>query len=578
MLKQVSSVFKPPVFPKDEDKTRKAQYANVIAYAFLGVALAFEALVRIFGNYVRLSVLDLAIFVVVAICSVGLVLLRKGHVQLASVMLVGLTWMASNGLAATGYGAKDSSFIINFAIVLMAGLLLGWQASAIITILSVLSGYALASAEQQGLINVASYPIQSFARDIAFVFTLDGILIYLLINGLESALKNSRMSLAELESVNTNLSSTQNELQSRSIELIHANKQLENRTRKLHAIAMVTRTAASMQDFDALLAAITGTISIELGYYHVGLFLLDEQREFALLRSANTEGGLKMLNRGYRIPVGQIGALGSVAQTGKPQIVHTASEDSTFLNTPDLPDSRSQIVLALKSGDQVIGLLDIQSVETDAFVEDDIAILSILADQVGITIQNSLLYAQSQSALRRADLASVQAVSEAWKSYEKSVVTRGYHYDGIKSEPLKDVKHSSKGNNPLLIPVELRGQTIGRFKLNLSDPSRQWTDDELVMVKATAERVALALEGTRLLEEAQKRAARETFLSDVATKLSSSFQLDSILRDTVQELGETLRNSTVTFQLVNPAEPDPSKAEKTNGASAHQQNSGAGDE
>jgi hypothetical protein len=72
-------------------------------------------------------------------------------------------------------------------------------------------------------------------------------------------------------------------------------------------------------------------------------------------------------------------------------------------------------------------------------------------------------------------------------------------------------------------------------------------------VKATAERVALALEGTRLLDEAQKRATRESFLSEIATKLSASFQLDSILRDTVQELGQTLPNSTVTFQLVNPS-------------------------
>lgn len=89
------------------------------------------------------------------------------------------------------------------------------------------------------------------------------------------------------------------------------------------------------------------------------------------------------------------------------------------------------------------------------------------------------------------------------------------------------------------------------------------------MVKATAERVALALEGTRLLEEAQKRATRESFLSEVAAKLSTSFQLDSILRDTVQELGQTLKNSTVTFQLVNPSTSQSSpESQRSNGAGA----------
>ena len=73
------------------------------------------------------------------------------------------------------------------------------------------------------------------------------------------------------------------------------------------------------------------------------------------------------------------------------------------------------------------------------------------------------------------------------------------------------------------------------------------------MAEATAERVALALESARLLDDAQKRAQRETFLSEVSTKLGASFQVDSILRDTVEELGQTFKNATVSFQLANPA-------------------------
>jgi GAF domain-containing protein len=132
---------------------------------------------------------------------------------------------------------------------------------------------------------------------------------------------------------------------------------------------------------------------------------------------------------------------------------------------------------------------------------------------------------------------------------------------------LKEAQSSRVEHDSLLIPVQLRGQTIGRLKLSASDPSRQWTDDELIMISSTAERVALALEGARLLDEAQKRATREAFLSEVAAKLSTSFQLDSILRDTVQELGVTLRDSTVTFQLVNPSAPPVSpEPQKSNGA------------
>jgi GAF domain-containing protein len=566
MLKTVNTFLRPPIFPEDEDKTRKARYAHVIALVFLLVTVVYEIFLRFIANY---SILDAALLVVSAVSVTGLVLLRKGRVQLASILLVALTWIASNGLAATGFGIKDSSYILNFAIILMAGLLLSWPASVIVTVLSAASGFALANAEQNGLIRVSDYAVTFFARDITVVFILNGALIFLLISGLENALRRSRTSLKALETANTSLSYTQSELQKRTNELTISNEQLENRTQKLHAIAMVTRTAASIQNFDLLLTSITGTISKELGYYHVGLFLLDEQREFAILRSTNTEGGLRMLNAGYRVPVGQINPVAFVAQTGRPRIVDLQNKESAALRNPELSETLSELVLPLKAGDQIIGVLDIQSVESNAFAESDIPTLSILADQVAITIQNSFLYEQSLSALRKAGVESVQAAAEAWKGYEKSIGTKGYFYDGIKSEPLKELKESKKGNNSLLVPVELRGQTIARFKLNLSDPARQWTEDELAVVKATAERVALALEGVRLLDEAQKRATREAFLSEVATKLSASFQLDSILRDTVQELGETLKNSTVTFQLVNPSSPPVAvESENSNGAAA----------
>lgn len=564
MWTRVRRIFAPPSFPEEEDKTRKARYANVIAFAFLGIALAYEAAVRVFDYYTGLSILDLILFGVAALCLIGLILLRRGYVALTSMLLVVLTWAASNGLAATGYGAKDASYIVNFAIILMAGLLLGWQGSLVFTALSILSGLALAYAEQSGLVGVTDYPVTLFVRDVAFVFGLSWVFIYLLINGLENALRRSRTNLAQLQAANTSLNTTQKELQNRSVELLSANQQLENRTKKLHAIAIVTRTAAAIQDFDLLLSSITSTISRQLDYYYVGLFLLDEQREFAILRSANTDAGQKLLSQGYRIPVGKSVPIRLVAQTGRPYTI--PGQGPALSEKLSFPETRSQLLLPLKSAEQVVGFLDIQSSEEQAFSEDDISILSILTDQVAITIQNLLLYEQSQNALRQADLTSQQISAQAWKAYEKAIQAKGYRYDGIKSEPLKDSKPINDGNNSLAVPIELRGQTIGSFHLNPSDPARGWTDDELVIVRATAERVALALEGARLLDEAQKRATREAFLSDVATKLSASFQLDSILRDTVQELGQTLKNSTVTFQLINPsALPTASEPEKSNG-------------
>jgi len=256
-----------------------------------------------------------------------------------------------------------------------------------------------------------------------------------------------------------------------------------------------------------------------------------------------------------------------VAQSGQTRLASQPGSDASLAPDPELNQTQSELALPLKSGDEILGVLDLHSAKAGDFTAEDISTLSILADQVGIALQNALLFEESQRALREANIESRQASKRAWQGYTEAIRMKGYRYDGIKSEPLKEKKLLNREGEPLLIPVQLRGQTIGRLKLNASDRSHIWTDDELLMVRATAERVALALEGARLLDEAQKRATRESFLSDVATKLSTSFQLDSILRDTVQELGQTFKGSTVTFQLVNPSAaqtmPEPQKRNGT---------------
>jgi GAF domain-containing protein len=355
----------------------------------------------------------------------------------------------------------------------------------------------------------------------------------------------------ELEMFKTNLEKS---VEERTHELVIVNQQTMKRAEQLRLIADVARSAISIQDLDRLLSHTTQLISQRFDFYHVGIFLLDEQNQYAILRASNSRGGLEMQKKGHRLKVGTQGIISYVTRTGQPRIVLNVHDDPLYFGSPDLPDTRSEITLPLKSRDIIVGALDIQSADANAFSEEDLHTLSILADQLAIAIQNAISYEQSQKALLEAEIASRQSVGQAWKGYAQRPKVRGYRYDGVRSEPLKEVSISAESNNVLNIPVRLRGQTIGRLKIRHPDESRGWTEDELAMAEATAERVALALEGTRLLQEAQKRAARETFLSEITAKLGSSFQMDSILRDTVEELGQTLKSSTVTFQLVNPSE------------------------
>ncbi|MBI3764686.1 MAG: hypothetical protein HY260_22835 [Chloroflexi bacterium] len=105
---------------------------------------------------------------------------------------------------------------------------------------------------------------------------------------------------------------------------------LERRSVQLRVASDVARAIASVQDLDQLLASVTRLISERFDFYHVGIFLLDAAREYAVLRAANSQGGQHMLARQHRLKVGQVGIVGFVTGAGEPR----ASRPRTGARSP----------------------------------------------------------------------------------------------------------------------------------------------------------------------------------------------------------------------------------------------------
>ena len=103
MLEQVRNFFLPPVFPEDEDKSRKAVYAHVAILVLMVAAIAYEAFVRYFASSAGVSIFELIMIGFALSCLAGLMLLKKGYVRFTSILLIALIWFTSNGLAATSY-------------------------------------------------------------------------------------------------------------------------------------------------------------------------------------------------------------------------------------------------------------------------------------------------------------------------------------------------------------------------------------------------------------------------------------------------------------------------------------------
>ena len=351
-------------------------------------------------------------------------------------------------------------------------------------------------------------------------------------------------------------------VEERTAELSLANERNERRAKQFEAIAHIARTISSTRDLDVLLSQITTVINQEFGFYHVGIFLLDTAEEYAVLSAANSEGGQRMLERGHRLKVGETGLVGFVTGTGKPRVALDTGADAVFFNNPDLPQTRSEIALPLHVGDEIIGALDVQSTEPNAFLQEDINILSTLADQVSIAIQNAQQFEATRKALSESEVLSRQFVQAGWQQFTKSRNLLGIRHTGArasllhrrngkeKQEDLFDgspAQRSARGS-ALSLPIKLRGEVIGSVDVRTPD-SRPWDQDELEIVTAIIERAALAMENARLLAESQKRAAKERIIGEISSKISMQSEINELLKTAAQELGRNLPGAEIAIQF-----------------------------
>ncbi len=366
---------------------------------------------------------------------------------------------------------------------------------------------------------------------------------------------------SELRSVLANL---ERRVEERTSELSLANETIAKRLNQLRSISEISRSITSLKDINQLLSEITLLISQTFKYYHVGIFLLDPSGENAILRAANSEGGRRMLKKGHRLKVGQVGIVGYVTGSGRPRVAMNVGEDAVFFNNPDLPETRSELALPLKINDKIIGALDVQSIETGAFADEDVEVLGLLAEQVAVAVQNARLYTDARTSLAESQLLYRSTVESSWKEFARQDIS-GYRYiNGIIEElhassqavAKLDGKSQTKmlspdvaENNVLQIPITIRGETLGTLNIQQRERDYPWGDEEIRMFQAIVDRLSFALENARLYSDAERQAAKERVISDISTKIGASVSMENIMQTAVEELGRALPGSEILIQF-----------------------------
>ena len=324
------------------------------------------------------------------------------------------------------------------------------------------------------------------------------------------------------------------------------------RTEQLRASSYIARKTAEVQDLAALLDTFAKLITEQFGFYHTGIFLLNETGDQAVLQAASSEGGQRMIERGHALSVGTQGIVGYVAAQRRPRIALDVGTDAVFFNNPDLPMTRSELALPLLIRNRILGVLDIQSDKPQAFNVDDIDVLQTLSDQIAIAIENARLIDETQAALVQLEALTSVRTREAWskKLWERSRVFT-YTPLGLRAEKL--FKYDDKA---VTAPIMLRGQKIGSVSIARKGDST-WSKLDRDLIEEVASQVGLAIDNIRLLEEATLRAKQEQTIGKLAARFSQSLDLDTLLQTAARELGQLPDVSEVSVVIGQETEQSP---------------------
>jgi sigma-B regulation protein RsbU (phosphoserine phosphatase) len=151
-------------------------------------------------------------------------------------------------------------------------------------------------------------------------------------------------------------------------------------------LAEIGRDVAAVLDLDELFARIAQSMRRVIDYRTFGIWLLNADRAELEIKHAVHYGDHIQQTR---IPIGE-GLVGYAALHGEPVLVADVSQDPRYINV--VADVRSELAIPMLLKDRCIGVLDLESPELDAFTKRDVEILTLLASQAAVAIENARLY------------------------------------------------------------------------------------------------------------------------------------------------------------------------------------------
>lgn len=337
---------------------------------------------------------------------------------------------------------------------------------------------------------------------------------------------------------------------------------LEKRMRYLNASMRIGQYLTPGLETMLLIKQAVEAIRDQLGLYFVGLYLLDETKQWAVLQAATGKAGRVLLERGDKVPLGD-GTIGQVISRNQHHVSSDTGQGQELRHLSEMPLSRSEAVVPLRIQDRVLGALIFRSDRAGEFDDQVVDILQTIADDVAIGIENARLIESLCLEKASMERALQQQTTQTWAAFLKKHPTVGYKAteQGVVAIPRLESPAGKVNANAvqevvhdhiLEMPVMMRGKPIGVLqarKPQKNGVAQPWKEEEIRLVQDLVDRLTVALENARLYRVAQYSAERERILADITARVRASTNVDAILRTAIAQLAQALHIPKGAIQL-----------------------------
>lgn len=318
---------------------------------------------------------------------------------------------------------------------------------------------------------------------------------------------------------------------------------LERRGRQVQTSTEVAQEIASATALDELYRRVVVLIKERFDYYHAQIFRYEPALGAVVLVTSYGEAGKALLAEGHRLMMGR-GVVGVAAAIGRPVLAADVTRDRDWVPNPHLPETKGELAVPIKLGDEVLGILDVQSETAGALTEEDQLLLEGLCGQIAIAIESTRLRQEMEDNLRELEHLTRTMSREGWEAFRREAGPVGYLFDQTDVVPASDfwtpeirlaverkaLVPPTYDDLPMAVaPLSVRGGIIGALGVQ-DDLQSPLSEEDLALVEEVSEQVALALESARLFEQTQAALAETEALYRGSERVIRAVTMKDVLR------------------------------------------------